>query len=179
MADRLLPPSASPLEVQLEQAMAYFEEGRQVPIDTLWDPARCPPPLLPWLAWALGVRWWRDEWNVATKRAVIAASIGLHRAEGTNGAVREMLDAMGVIYVLTEYQGPPMSPPRNAYFVWLRTYNLPDVGVTSGELQGILENQVGRLSCIYRIREISTAHGEITVGGSVTATVVVAIGGGA
>ena len=101
----LLPPSATPLEGHLEQAMAHYADGRDVPIDVLWDPHRCPAPLLPWLAWALAVRRWDPEWSVDVQRQVIAGAIPLHRIEGTLGALRARLDAVGAIYSITERPG--------------------------------------------------------------------------
>jgi phage tail P2-like protein len=37
-----------------------------------WDPYLCPTPLLPYLAWAMGVNFWNDRWSETTKRAWIA-----------------------------------------------------------------------------------------------------------
>lgn len=105
MPATLLPPTATDLERRLEQAAAHFEGGRDVPIDTLWRPGQCPEALLPWLAWALGVRVWAAEWSVDVKRAVIAASVPLHRMEGTLGAVRTHLDALGAVYEIEERPG--------------------------------------------------------------------------
>ena len=105
MPETLLPPNATPLERHLEQAMAHYADGRDVPIDALWDPRRCPVALLPWLAWAFGVRRWDPEWSVTVKREVIVGSIPLRRIEGTVGALRAHLDAVGAIYDIVERPG--------------------------------------------------------------------------
>ena len=105
MPATLLPPNATPLEGHLEQAMAHYEDGRAVPIDVLWDPRRCPAPLLPWLAWALAVRVWSADWDEDTQRQVVAEAIPLHRIEGTVAALRERLDAVGAIYSIEERPG--------------------------------------------------------------------------
>ena len=85
--------------------MAHYEDGRALPIDTLWDPQRCPAALLPWLAWALGVREWDAAWTPAVQRRVIGESVGLHRIEGTVAALRTLLDATGAVYDLVERPG--------------------------------------------------------------------------
>lgn len=100
----LLPPNAAALERAAEQATARI--GRvPVPIDDVWDPATCPEPLLPWLAWALSVDRWDPEWPVETKRAVIAASIPSHRRKGTLAALRALLDDIDAVYDLVENPG--------------------------------------------------------------------------
>lgn len=50
---------------------------------------------LPWLAWALSVDVWDDEWPEARKRGVIAASVEVHRRKGTVGSVRRAVQAAG------------------------------------------------------------------------------------
>lgn len=170
MAGRLLPPSASPLEVRLEQAMAHFEDGREVPIDTLWDPARCPAPLLPWLAWALGVRHWDTAWSVPTQRRVIAASIGLHRIEGTYGAISDALHAIDAIFVVERH--------TYRYFIVIEIWNTQDITVSLTTLQALIDD-VGRLSIEHRIRPLASASGTVTVGLAATAVTVATIGGGA
>lgn len=102
MVEPLLPPSASPLERDLEQSMAFYGDEREVPIDRLWRPGSCPADLLPWLAWALGVRRWDPTWPEATRRAVIAAAIAQHRVRGTLGAIKAALDDIGAVYDLVE-----------------------------------------------------------------------------
>ena len=110
MPATLLPPNATPLEGHLEQAMAHYEDARAVPIDVLWDPRRCPAPLLPWLAWALAVRVWSADWDEDTQRQVVAEAIPLHGIEGTVAALRERLDAVGAIYSIEERPAPAHAP---------------------------------------------------------------------
>lgn len=92
MAD-LLPPWRGPAELALLG-------GAQVPtldvlIDRLWDPARCPAALLPWLAWTLSVEDWDADWPVWRKRDVVAGAVALHRMRGTVAAIRRVLDMTG------------------------------------------------------------------------------------
>ena len=105
MVETLLPPNASELERELEQSMALYGDEREVQVDRVWRPQSCPAALLPWLAWALGVRRWDPTWPEATRRAVLAAAIAAHRVRGTLGAVRTALDDIGALYDLEERPG--------------------------------------------------------------------------
>ena len=90
----LLPPNATPQETAIEAATARIADV-PVPNASLWTPATCPAALLPWLAWALSVDDWDGTWPEARQRAVIAASVGVHRRKGTRGAVVAALAAAG------------------------------------------------------------------------------------
>ena len=157
MPGSLLPPSASALERRLEQAMGRYPVDRELGIDTLWDPQRCPAALLPWLAWALGVRRWDPSWSVAVQRAVTAASVDLHRIEGTTAALRALLDALGAVYTLTEkYGGHP-------YRVGLTIWNQGAIAVSEPVLRGHIEDVI-RLSVDWRLSSGHAIGGEIDVG---------------
>lgn len=91
----LLPPNATPAERVLE-SVAARSVNLPVLVDQLWNPATCPAALLPWLAWGLSVDEWDDSWTEATKRAVIAASVDLHRRKGTVASIRRALQAAGL-----------------------------------------------------------------------------------
>jgi phage tail P2-like protein len=93
MTQALLPPNTTRLERTLTQAATA--QPLPVPIDTLWDPARCPDTLLPWLAWTLRVEDWDPAWSEARKRAVVAEAISIHRMRGTVAAVRRVLRLAG------------------------------------------------------------------------------------
>ncbi|MEJ1412787.1 MAG: phage tail protein I [Candidatus Sedimenticola sp. (ex Thyasira tokunagai)] len=95
----LLPPNATDLERNAEAAINQAIEQIDVPLRTLWNPAICPLDLLPWLAWALSVDEWDSSWTEATKRAVLAASVEVHRHKGTTASLRSALVAMGYEYV--------------------------------------------------------------------------------
>jgi phage tail P2-like protein len=90
----LLPPNATPQETAIEAATARIAEV-PVPNAALWNPATCPAALLPWLAWALSVDEWDGTWPEERQRAVIAASVAVHRRKGTRGAVVAALAAAG------------------------------------------------------------------------------------
>lgn len=117
MAAVLLPPNATPLERDLEQSMAIYGDEREVLVDTLWDPYRCPLHLLPWLAWALAVRRWDPEWPEATRREAIARAVERHRMRGTLGAIEAVLDDVGAIADIEE------NPNDVPFTMAIRVYN--------------------------------------------------------
>ncbi|MGE4296933.1 MAG: phage tail protein I [Desulfovibrionaceae bacterium] len=108
MAD-LLPESATDQERAISESAARLAEVPVIQRD-LWNPATCPAYLLPWLAWALSVDLWDDAWPKTRKRAVIAASVAVHRIKGTPAAVEAMLAAMGFdagVVEWPEFDGEP------------------------------------------------------------------------
>lgn len=99
-----LPSSATPFQF----ALAGVDAARLAALDaeliaTLWDPATCPAPLLPFLAWALSVDVWDAGWPEAVKRSVIAASPMVHRRKGTRAAVEDALAAMRMSVRIDEW----------------------------------------------------------------------------
>lgn len=90
----LLPPSATPAEIAVAMAAARIGDV-PTPLASLWSVCDCPAELLPWLAWAVSVDDWDPDWDDATRRAVIAASIEVHRRKGTIGSIRRALEAAG------------------------------------------------------------------------------------
>lgn len=95
MTEDLLPINATPQERALSVTTGKRIDSIPVPIRDLWNPDKCPVEFLPWLAWALSVDFWKDEWSVAQKRAVIKASIPIHHKKGTPVAVERYLAALG------------------------------------------------------------------------------------
>lgn len=89
----LLPANATALERALALTVGRLSDLK--PVDTLWNPALCPAPALPWLAWALSVDEWDSDWTEAQQREVIAASIDIHRHKGTLWSIRRALEAAG------------------------------------------------------------------------------------
>ena len=157
MARSLLPPSASALERHLEGAMGLYPTDRELVIDTLWDPARCPSALLPWLAWALGVRQWDPSWSVTVQRQVTAASVDLHVTEGTPAALRTMLDSIGAVYTMQEkYGGHP-------YRVGLTIWNQGEIAISIPSLRGLIDDVI-RLSVDWRLSAGTSAVDTLHVG---------------
>ncbi|OEU65822.1 MAG: phage tail protein I, partial [Desulfovibrio sp. S3730MH75] len=94
MNKTLLPSNASQLEIDFSETVARIGDV-PVEISTLWNPDSCPLNLLPYLAWALSVDLWDDEWPEDVKRDVIRQSVAIHRVKGTPGAVEMMCKALG------------------------------------------------------------------------------------
>lgn len=89
----LLPPASTPLERAVEQTQARF--APPLSVKSLWDAAHCPPAFLPYLAWALSVDEWNNDWSVEKKRAVIMEARYIHQHKGTPSAIRRSLAAVG------------------------------------------------------------------------------------
>lgn len=98
----LLPPNATAQQRAIAQACARLGE-LPVPLRELWNPDTCPRPLLPWLAWALGVEDWDATWPEATQRAIIKASIPLRRIRGTRRAVEDAVRPYGSTIAIREW----------------------------------------------------------------------------
>lgn len=93
-AATLLPPNATPLERALAKASAMPHSPEE--IRQLWNHRTCPLHLLPWLAWAWSVDEWDPAWTESQQRAMVDASIRLHKKKGTVWAVREALLRSGL-----------------------------------------------------------------------------------
>ncbi|MDO6525436.1 phage tail protein I [Motilimonas sp. 1_MG-2023] len=106
----LLPPSKTSLEKKLAQTGAEISRVN-VPLHKLWDADNTPEHLLPWLAWALGVEDWSDDWSEQTRRAVTKESIPIRRLRGTLWAVRRALETLG-------YKGVEVIEHANTIAAW-------------------------------------------------------------
>lgn len=96
MADTdLLPPSSTPLERAIDRSAAARFAALPAVVASLWNAQTCPPAILPWLAWAMSVDEWNEQWGVDKKRAVIAESRLIHQQKGTVAAIRRALTAIG------------------------------------------------------------------------------------
>ncbi|AQU84924.1 MULTISPECIES: phage tail protein I [unclassified Halomonas] len=91
MANHLLPPNATSQERAISSTLSRTDTI-SVPIRELWQPHTCPERLLPWLAWALSVDEWDEQWSESQKRNAIDASVYLHRHKGTPVAVQRAVD---------------------------------------------------------------------------------------
>ena len=93
MSKSLLPPNASQLERAASDA-ARIDDLDLKPVSNLWNPWECHISVLPYLAWALSVDVWDEDWPEKVKRTVVAESIPLHWIKGTPGAVEQMCAAL-------------------------------------------------------------------------------------
>jgi len=75
------------------------------------NPNLAPEEILPWLAFAVSVDDWSDDWTEEVKRNIIRASIEVHKEKGTIGALRKALEAFNYENITVEewfdYGGHP------------------------------------------------------------------------
>jgi phage tail P2-like protein len=90
----LFPPNSTKLERSFEQVIERVVD-QPIPIRDIRRSSVSPAQYLPWLAWERSVDIWRDDWNLQTKRNVIASSIAVHQKKGTVGALKRVLAAEG------------------------------------------------------------------------------------
>lgn len=100
--NRLLPVGSSTLEVAAARAASEIARV-PVPLRTLWNWRTCPVNLLPYLAWALSVDRWDENWPEATKRNVIASSFYIHQHKGTISALRRVVEPLGYLIEVKEW----------------------------------------------------------------------------
>lgn len=104
----LLPPNATEQERSLEAVTARTvspegawsgvesnSTGVPLPINALWDTDKCPASLLPWLAWAMGVGAWSEDWPESVKREVIRSALDVLRRKGTITSIRRAISSAG------------------------------------------------------------------------------------
>lgn len=152
----LLPSNAT----ALERAIADVDGTRLLATPTafiaaLWDPAKCPADLLPYLAWALSVDVWNPDWPEATKRAVIAASPAVHRRKGTRAAVEDAVGALGLVARFQEWWEATPNRRRGTFRVMVLATESADAGVVvTEELQRDVRAMVKAAKPKSRIAEI-------------------------
>lgn len=93
--ESLLPSNSTQLERDLEEVITRSLWAIPIDINKIWRPDECPAALLPWLAWTFSVDEWDASWDEATKRAMIASSVYIHRHKGTVAAVKRAMDLAG------------------------------------------------------------------------------------
>lgn len=94
MSRALLPSWHGPAEAALADTGADLV-GLPVAVALLWNPATCPLPLLPWLAWALDAADFDPTDPEETQRRAVGEAILIHRERGTPAGVRRALAASG------------------------------------------------------------------------------------
>lgn len=130
-AATLLPPNATPFERAMEAVIAGRQGLPAELVSAALDPARCPEPLLPFLAWDLGADIWEDDWPVEKKRDVLGRIWQLHRLKTTPAGIRAHVALTGAS--VEKIVRPPARPfLRGAMteaqrIVWLES--LPQVRI--------------------------------------------------
>lgn len=94
MTNGLLPPNSTKLERALENVSARIS-NIPVPLANIWNADTCPLGVLPWLASALSVDDWDENWSEDMRRATVAAALEIQRHKGTVNAVMLALAAAG------------------------------------------------------------------------------------
>lgn len=135
MSEVLLPPSASPEELAMEQATARVG-AVPVPVREVWDADTCPVGILPWLAWAYSLDEWDAAWTETQQRTAIKRSVELHRYKGTIGAVRDALAALGYGVQVQEWFNESPPGPEYTYRLLLEA---DQVGIDQEALQKIFQ----------------------------------------
>ncbi|MDI5893077.1 phage tail protein I [Halomonas rhizosphaerae] len=135
----LLPPNGTPLERAAAEALAEIQRI-PVPLRQLWNPATCPPRLLPYLAWAFSVDRWDPNWSEAAKRDVIATAFYIHRKKGTISALRRVVEPLGYLLEVIEWwQTDPLGTPGT----FALKIGVLDTGITDAmytELERLIED---------------------------------------
>lgn len=139
----LLPPNRTRFESALSAACAPPELTPEI-IATLWDPARCPSPLLPWLAWTLSVDEWRSTWPEAAQRQAIADSAAIHRRKGTVWAVKRVLSTLNISCDIAEWwqTAPPGQPHTFQLVAWANENLTGEHAILTGDLYAMLKRMV-------------------------------------
>ena len=108
----LLPSNATWFERTMEQVLAATLTRLEAAADalaTLWNPWTCPADYLPWLAFELGVPYWRTDWPENFKRALIAEAPAINARRGFVDGIERGLAAIGLTMEITQWH--EMNPP--------------------------------------------------------------------
>ncbi len=124
MSEPLLPPNASRLEEALDAAGAA-RVALPAPIPDIWSADRCPPAFLDFLAWTLSVDFWDTAWPEGAKRAVVAASVAVHREKGSPASIRRLMEALGYGVVAIIEGAAPFYYDGSVLYDGSQTYGTP------------------------------------------------------
>lgn len=130
MTDSILPPNSSKFERDIEELGGKKRiDAVENPVGSLWNPQSVPAKILPYLAWALSVDKWEDDWSDEIKRNVIAASVEVHRKKGTVGAVKKAIAATGIDVEFFEWFENNATPHTFSVTAWSND-NINEDGTT-------------------------------------------------
>ena len=158
--ESLLPPNRTQLEKALE-AVICQRTGVLDPdlIRKLWNPWECPIELLPWLAWALSVDVWDDNWAEATKRKLVANSVQLHRKKGTLWAINQALQNLSVNADMTEWWQTEPEGPNGTATLDAQVSELMAQNVSVDQLiQSVERAKRYSIWIEYRLRDLALFH---------------------
>lgn len=140
MTTSLQPSNATPVELALEHAVALITEIPN-PIDTLWDPWKCPLDFLPWLAWQYSVDYWRADWPEQIKRQVIDVAYDVHRIKGTLPAIKRAVEGLGIEAEITRWfeTEPKGKPYTMTVTAWTKPANSDGLVLDESGQRDLLE----------------------------------------
>lgn len=160
-APTLLPPNATPLERALAKACAMPHRPEE--IRKLWNHRTCPLHLLPWLAWAWSVDEWDTAWTEAQQRAMVGASIKLHKKKGTVWAVREALLRSGLESVRV-IEKPADAAHWSHFDVDVAVVDRPLTEHAINRAAALIEENKAQRSVLRTLRTSLQSSGKVYVG---------------
>ena len=160
-APTLLPPNATPLERALAKAGAMPHSPEE--IRKLWNHRTCSLHLLPWLAWAWSVDEWDPAWTEAQQRAMVGASIRLHKKKGTVWAVREALLRSGLESVRV-IEKPADAAHWSHFDVDVAVVDRPLTEHAINRAAALIEENKAQRSVLRTLRTSMQSSGKVYVG---------------
>ncbi len=163
----LLPDTSGDLEKKLEALGERFNFDN--PSNDLWDPDNCPEKALIYLAWALSVDNWSENWTETIKRNVVKNSLDIHRLKGTSTALKNALNALG--YGLTiKYWHEDDTIPTGMFKIVVTATNIPLDESFYKEINDVVnENKRGTLH-LKHIDTVNNTKGHLKTVGRVCVT---------
>ncbi|GGY03768.1 phage tail protein I [Paludibacterium paludis] len=166
MTKPLLPSGSTPLELAAAEALADAMT-LPVPLRTLTNPDTCPVNLLPYLAWALSVDRWDQDWSESTKRKVIKASWYIHKHKGTIGALRRVVEPLGYLIEVIEWFQQKPAAPRGTFRLRV---GVLDTGITDAmyqELERMIDDAKPLTRHLVGLAISLEARGQVTIAAGV------------
>jgi len=171
----LLPSNSTEFERGFELAARQQIQLNVDVIKALWNPQSCPLNLLPWLAWALSVDVWDNDWPEEVKRNMVKNSIDVHRHKGTVHAVRTAVEAVYSNSEVREwfsYGGDPYKFKVNIdvnspNFDWDKAHKVVEVANSAKNVRSILEAvqvivnqsaQIPKIAVVLSSQNFSKVH---------------------
>ena len=152
----ILPTTCSDFELKFDELAERYNFDS--PLCDLWDADRCPEPLLIYLAWALSVDNWNEDWGLDVKRQVVKNSLDIHRLKGTTTSLKAAVDALGYGIDL-EYWHQNSELAKGTFRANIRASSTEITEETYSEINSVINNNKrGTLHLdSFKIDTLSTA----------------------
>lgn len=108
--EHILPSNASDYERVLASQVNQLLEHDTDRIKNLWNPWKAHIDDLPYLAWAMSVDLWDQDWPDLKKRSVVAHALELHRLKGTEEGIRRHIATVDSSLLRT------IAPPARGFY---------------------------------------------------------------